>query len=695
MNKKRILSVLAAALLLSAILTACNKDGDNDTVESQVGSVSQSEATATSDTAVNLSIDTSSVFTERDLTPDYDNSEAVKISCDNNSFNINGSGASATDNVLTVSQEGVYVLSGTISDGRIVVEVGDKDKVQLVLDGLNINCSDHAPIYIKSGDKVFITLNDGTENYITDSEEYTALADDESNVDSAIFSKADLTINGSGSLTVEGNMSHAVVSKDDLVIAGGNITASSVSSAICGKDSVRIADGTIGITSGGDGIKSDNTEDTEKGYIYIAGGTVDITAETDGIQAETELIIVGGNITLKTGGGSENASANGNTSNDFGGKGMGGRGFWGMENTESTENAEEETASAKGIKAGGDITIANVTVAADTSDDSIHSNSNVTVESGTFNISSGDDGIHADSAVIINGGIITIEKSFEGIEGSSITINGGDISVTASDDGINAAGGNDMSSMGGRPGQNSFAENSDIFINITEGNVYINAEGDGIDSNSSLTIEGGAIFVDGPSISGNGALDCETSALISGGTVVAVGTSGMESSFSENSEQGSIYYAFSQSFSPGDTVILTDSNGSELVSFTPSKSFNSVIISIDKIAVGNNYTLTVGDESVDIEMTSNVYSNSTGGFGGMGGKADGGMAGGKFDMQGEMPSDLDDKVSNEMPGKMQDGFDGEIPKEMPNGKEEFDMNGDFTPPEMPMESTPSSTSSTV
>lgn len=565
-------------------------------------------------TSVNNEYNSESMFTERDLSGEYEQASAVKISCSDKGFTVDGAGVSVKDNVLSISSEGVYILSGSISDGRIVIDTDDKSKVQLVLNGVSIKCSNHSPLYVKSADKVFITLADGAENVITDSGNYSALKDDENNVDSAIFSKSDLTFNGSGSLTVKGNMSHAIVSKDDLVVAGGTLIVTSACSAVCGKDSVRVADGSINITSGGDGIKTSNTE--EKGFIYFEGGSINITAETDGIQASSDLVLNGGSLNITSGGGSANSSFESIGQNDM----SGGWGMWGGENLTDSE----ETASAKGLKADGQLIVQNTIITADTSDDSIHAAGNVEIISGTMEISSGDDGIHSDSSTIINGGLINIAKSYEGIEGKSVEINGGDIDIVAYDDGINAAGGNDNYGMH-RPGMNTFAESSDCYIKINAGEVYINAEGDGIDSNAGITISGGLVYVDGPTSGGNAALDSDFGVVVNGGEIVAVGSSSMAEACSESSSQCCILYNFANSYSKSDKVILKDADGNVILEFSPSKSFNSVNLSASGIESGKKYTLTVGNDSVEIEMTSQVYSN--GNFGGMGGDF-GGMGGG-------------------------------------------------------------------
>lgn len=618
MKSKRILAVLIAALLSLSVFAGCDSDSETVSDSETASASSETSETSQNKSEAATSIDTS--FTARDMEVGYEETTAVKVSCSGNEFKVDGNGAAAKDGVLTISKEGTYIFSGSIDDGRIVVNVGDQEKVQIVLNEFSIKCSTHSPLFIKAGDKVFITVNDGTENSISDGTKYTALADDESNVDGAIFSRADMTINGGGTLTVSGNMNHGIVSKDDLVITGGNINITSKGNGMCGKDCVKIADGTIKITSEGDGIKSNNAEDASKGYVYIGGGKLDITSTTDGIQAETLLTVEKAEITLNTGGGSENSSKT------SGGEERPGWGRWGSNDSTTTE---DDTASAKGLKAGGDLKITDVNITADTSDDSIHSNGNVTIESGTLNIKSGDDGIHADTATTVNGGTILIEKSYEGIEGSSVTINGGTINLTASDDGINAAGGNDSSSMGGRPGQNSFTENSDVFIKITGGKITVNAEGDGIDSNANITVEGGETYVNGPQSSGNAAFDYDGTATVSGGILVAVGSSGMAQGFSDSSTQYSILYSLSNSHSAGDKITLSDSSGNEIISYTPTKQYNSVVITTPKLEKDKTYKLTAGSESADITMSSIVYSNGgSGGMGGFGGKG-GGFGGGR------------------------------------------------------------------
>ena len=627
MKKNRLIAAIMTALLAASLFTACNNT-KSDTSNPDTASISSSldnnnSLKENNDNITVETMDTAEMFTDRDLSGEYDEKDAVTIEGKDKTFSINGEGASADGNVLTISQEGVYILSGTVTDGRIVIDADDKAKVQLVLKDFSLTSSDYSALYVKTADKVFVTLADNTKNVISDGSTYKELSE-EDNVNSAIFSKSDLTINGTGSLTVNGNLSHAIVSKDDLKITGGTINAASVGSAICGKDSVRIADGTINVTSGGDGIKSTNDSDASKGYVYIGGGKISVTSETDGIQAQTVLTCENSDITLNTGGGSENSSKT--HSDNFGGWGK-----WGMNDT-NTASSEEDSSSAKGLKADSDIIIDNSTITADTADDSIHSKANANITGGTLELTSGDDGIHADSSVTISGGKVTITKSCEGIEGSNITISGGEIDVTASDDGLNTAGGSDQSAMGGRFGQNNFTADSNVYLKITGGTLHVNAGGDGLDSNNTISIEGGTVYVDGPTDNGNSAIDFETEATISGGTLIALGSSGMAESLSEKSSQASILYNLSESHKAGEKVTLKSESGEEIISYTSNKAFNSVTLSSPDLTSNGKYTLTVGSETVTIEMTSNAYSNG-GGMGGMGRM--GGMP-----PEGDMPSDM-------------------------------------------------------
>ncbi|RYD04942.1 hypothetical protein N752_12200 [Desulforamulus aquiferis] len=374
-------------------------------------------------------------YSNRDLEGTWDAETATSISLNGSSIAISGAGATASGGQLTISTAGVYVLSGTLDKGQIIVDAADSDKVQIVLNGVSITCPDSAPIYVKQADKVFLTLGEGTKNTITDGATYI-LADGEEEPDAAIFSKEDLTINGSGELIVKANYNNGITSKDDLIITGGDIIVNSARDGLRGRDMVAIYGGAFVINADGDGIKSNNDKDTDKGWVSIDGGTFEITAGNDGIQAETIAQITGGTITIKTGGGSAEASVA--RQNDM-------RPGWGKDQAEQTDASE----STKGIKGKTAVYVTGGNINIDSKDDSLHSNGDICITAGTLILSAGDDGIHADASVVVNGGTIHITNSYEGVEGKTIVINGGEIHVTASDDGINAADGSTAPVFGG------------------------------------------------------------------------------------------------------------------------------------------------------------------------------------------------------------------------------------------------------
>lgn len=266
-------------------------DAENTSVKTEM-TVEEMQA-AIDEAMSDAAIDITDMFTKRDLTGNYDESEAVKITLSGKTAACNSSNVQIEDGVVTIKAAGVYVLSGTLTDGTIVVDAGDDDKVQLVLDGVSIMAADYAAIYAKNADKVFVTLAEGAGNSLTVSGDYVQT--DDNNVDAVIFAKCDLTLNGTGSLTVKDNTGHGIVSKDDLVVTGGTYTIYSQDHCLNGKDSVRIADGTFNLSCDEDGIHAGN-DDQQDGYVYIEGGDINISVGDDAIHAEGLLIITGGDI---------------------------------------------------------------------------------------------------------------------------------------------------------------------------------------------------------------------------------------------------------------------------------------------------------------------------------------------------------------------------------------------------------------
>ncbi|MBQ9815190.1 MAG: carbohydrate-binding domain-containing protein [Lachnospiraceae bacterium] len=298
--KKKVITI-AAALMLSASLAACGAANNNNTntdtqIASQEQQVTTIENTNAEDTAateytaeatiVNVStdgaIDTSDLFTERDLTQTADLSEAVYLTLEDSSdIEINGAG--------------VYVISGEAQNSTIIVEAGDEDKVQIVLDGASITNTDFPCIYVKNADKVFVTTAEGTVNNLTVTGTFTA--DDTTNTDAVIFSKDDLVLNGLGTLNITSS-DNGVAGKDDLKVTGGTINITCEDCAFEANDSICVADGTINIQSVNDGLHAEYDEDDSVGFIYICGGTININSDDDGIHATTICQIDGGTIVI-------------------------------------------------------------------------------------------------------------------------------------------------------------------------------------------------------------------------------------------------------------------------------------------------------------------------------------------------------------------------------------------------------------
>ena len=600
---KRWITTAFALLILLGTLTGC---GERTTTGTDGGTSSTDTSDGTADpVVVDFSQADADMFTDRDYQTDYEENGSVFIQLNGSSASASSDSVQISGTTLTITEEATYILSGTLDDGMIIVNAPDTAKLQLVLDGVNIRCETSAPLYILEADKVFVTLADGTENTLSNGGTLTAI--DENNIDAVIFSKQDLTLNGSGSLTINSPAGHGIVSKDDLVLTGGTFTVNAASHGLDANDSVRITGETsITVDSGKDGIHAENNDDTSLGFIYISSGTMKIESEGDGISAGAYMQIEGGTIEVLAGGGSENGTKE--SSDSWGGFQGGGRP--GQSPAASTTASDDSSTSMKGLKSAAEMLISDGSFTINSADDSVYSNASITVNGGIFEIASGDDAVHADETLTITAGTIHITESYEGVEAVHIKVQGGDISLVASDDGLNAAGGTDSSgTTGGRDGMfgggpgggGGMSSSSNGSITISGGTLHINASGDGIDANGSLTISGGYTVVVGPTQGDTATLDYDTTATITGGTFIGTGASGMAQTFSD-SEQGVVAVSVGNQ-SAGTTVTLTDQNGKTLLSVTPELSFAVVILSSPDIVSGETYTITVGSVSGEFEAS--------------------------------------------------------------------------------------------
>lgn len=640
-RRKKLLALFCATALSMTAVAGCtgtkSSTGNIDSLETETDT---EEIEVQSITGTFSSAD---MFTERDLAGTYEESGAVYVTLSGDGITGETDGVAINGQTVTITAEGTYIFSGTLSEGQIVVDA-DNAKVQIVFDNVDITCASSAAVYVKSAEKVFVTLAEGSQNTLRNTDEYVAI--DDNNIDAVIFAKSDLTLNGTGSLTIVSAEGHGIVSKDDLKITGGTYDITAAGHALSGKDSVRIADGTFILTAEKDGIHAENADDEEKGYIYIADGDFTITSDGDGMDASNIVQIEDGTFDITAGGGAANSLKT--HESDMPGGGMSqnierpdGESMPQMgekpdeesmsqmgekpdeesmpqmgekpdgENMPQDTTTDESSTSTKGIKAGGGMYLNGGTYQIDSADDSIHSNANITIADGTYTLATGDDGVHADDALTVNGGTITVTESYEGLEGLTVTINDGTIDITARDDGINTAGGTDQSGFGtfgdhfkGMDSADDETEETtdkEMWMELNGGYIHILAGGDGVDSNGNLTINGGEIYIDGPSDNGNSAIDYgdRSSAYVNGGMLVAIGSSGMAEGMSDSSKQEVLMVKLGEQMEAGD-VELTDNEGNVIVSYTALKSYDCVIISTAEVESGATYTLTTSGTMTEV-----------------------------------------------------------------------------------------------
>ena len=400
-NRKLFPTIIALILMFSMLtLAACSMTtpntvsaGTSDTVSSATNaspsSYTVSAVSASSDESTSDFI--TDAFSKRDLAGTYDADEAIAITLNGSSASASASGVTVNGSVVTITETGTYVLSGTLDNGYVVVNVSKEDKVQLVLNGVDISSETFAPIYVASADKVFITLADGSENTLTNGGSFVQI--DDNNVDAVIFSRDDLTLNGEGSLTIVSPAGHGITCKDDLVITGGTYAITAAKHGIEANDSLAVSDGSFTIRAGKDGIHVENDDDDTLGNIYIEDGSFTITCGDDGIHANTMIVIDGGSFSITA---AEGIEATYITIND---------GDITISASDDGINAaKKSTAYTPTVEInGGSITIS--MGAGDT--DGIDFNGNIVMNGGTVNVT-GNSGFDYDGTAEYNGGTIIV-----------------------------------------------------------------------------------------------------------------------------------------------------------------------------------------------------------------------------------------------------------------------------------------------
>lgn len=627
MKNRKWRTVLAAGVILSFSVVGCTAPwAEKRNTETENTTLSAEQAAAGS--GLELSFD------EEDRNAAWSAADSTQITLSGNTASVSGSGASVSGQTVLISSAGTYVVSGALTDGCIQVSCTEKGTVRLVLNGMSVSSSDKAPLVVEEAGKVIITLADGTENIVTDSARGSTAAEDYS---AAVSSRADLVFNGTGTLNVTAGYRNGIKSSDDLKVVSGYFNINSAEDGMIGKDLLGIENGSFVIHAGTDGMKSTCDTDTSRGNIIINSGTYQIEAQNDGIQAENILQVNGGDFDIQTGGGAASAVMKTGDSAMMGGGRFG---------STQASSSTADTDSAKGLKADTGIYIVDGSFRLDCMDDAVHTNDLVCISDGTFTIQTGDDGVHADSTLQIDGGDIEIQKCYEGLEAAKITINGGRITISASDDGINAASGSTDTSagMGGfyQGKASSGSASSDISLVINGGEIFVNADGDGLDSNGNITVNGGQIVVCGPTSNNDAALDFDGSMAVNGGVLMAFGSSGMLET--PNSAENGCCIVTAFTAQQADTeFVLSTSDGTAVLSYTPVKAYASAIVYSSEIQSGSTYTVQTGDASWNVTVSDAVTTNGTGG---MGGGAPGGNpgtpGGGNAELPGGAPDIPDD-----------------------------------------------------
>nr|WP_027871194.1 carbohydrate-binding domain-containing protein [[Eubacterium] cellulosolvens] len=582
MKNKTYKAILATLLLttLSASLVGCGVSNALNTGSTASSSISsdtlqvettnaavfthEGEASVTLTSAATLSAaDAAAVKTavtadmitikDDDVYTDWASGSYTSIALNDDAVSVNGDGVTCEGSKITITSGGTYVFTGNLTDGSITVSTQKTENVRIVLNGVTISCSDGPVINIKEADKVTISLEDGTKNMLSDTETHS---DEE--LDAVIYSASDLVLNGEGTLTVNAQFKDAIHSKDDLRILGGSYDITAADDGFVGKDALEVTAGNFTLNTQGDAFKSTNDKDENRGFIYITDGSFNISSGDEAFSAVNQIQI----------------------------------------------------------------------------------------ENGEFNISAEGKGISAGSVLLINNGSINVYKSYEALEAPCIFINDGTFDLKASDDGINTAGGElDSSSEDGQfpqppsgdfdpeisgatptpsdengdegslpnPGHmggGGMMETSSGYLFINGGTIIISADGDGLDSNTCITQTGGDIIVEGPTNDGNGSLDYSRTYTMTGGTLLALGSSGMLQSISE-SEDTTVHdltVIFTETQKAGTTFALTDEDGKELVSYTSTKQFTSAVYASASLEDQKSYNIQINGTTTGTATLSGIVT---------------------------------------------------------------------------------------
>ena len=530
---------LIAALGLTGCSTASGTTltSGTSTVHSAVSGTTA--GTSTSNTAAGQTLDTQTHYTNENLS--WDSSDEKTIDLANPAAT---DGVSVESGTVTITSGGTYRLSGEYN-GQVKIEAAKTDTVRLVLDNAKITNSAGAALNVVSAAEAIIYTAAGTTNTVADEANYTATGDDDP--DAAIYSAANLTLAGEGSLSVKGSYEEGIHTTGGLVITSGTLEVNAANTGIKGKDYVDITGGIVNVTAAQDGIKSTNTDDESKGFTRLSAGSVTISAGDDGLKAPHTLEISGGTLNIE----------------------------------KSNEGIEAQY-----------INILNGDVTVNSTDDGINASLKDSSSDTSSDTTSGTAAAGQQTQQNQNGQVQQAPAGGGAAPGGSQGSTGQNQNMPQ------------PPTDGAMPGGGTF-EVVDAAINISGGTVTVNAEGDGIDSNGTATFSGGTVTVNGPVAGGNNALDSNGDLLLNGGTVTAGSTADMFEAPSSASTSGYLKITDSSALTQGSTVQVTDSSGTVVANYKITTSgVQLVLVSNKNIVKGQSYTVSVTSGSVDAASTT-------------------------------------------------------------------------------------------
>lgn len=538
-------TVTSVTLIAVLGLTGCSTasgttlTSGTSTVHSAVSGTTA--GTSTSNAAAGQTLDAQTHYTNEDLT--WDSSGEKTIDLANPTAT---DGVSVENGTITITSGGTYRLTGEYS-GQVKIEAAKTDTVRLVLDNAKITNSTGAAINVVSAAEAIIYTAAGTTNTVADEANYTATGDDDP--DAAIYSTANLTLTGEGSLSVEGAYEEGIHTTGGLVIASGTLEVNAANTGIKGKDYVDITGGIVNVTAAQDGIKSTNTDDESLGFTRLSAGSVTVSAGDDGLKAPHTLEISGGTLNIE----------------------------------KSNEGIEAQYINIL----DGDVTV-------NSSDDGINASLKDSSSDTSSDTTSGTAAAGQQTQQNQNGQVQQAPAGGGAAPGGSQGSTGQNQNMPQPPaDGAMPGGG------GGT------FEVVDAAINISGGTVTVNAEGDGIDSNGTATFSGGTVTVNGPVAGGNNALDSNGDLLLNGGTVTTGSTADMFEAPSSASTSGYLKITDSSALTQGSTVQVTDSSGTVVANYKITTSgVQLVLVSNKNIVKGQSYTVSVTSGSVDAASTT-------------------------------------------------------------------------------------------